>query len=234
MEISKGIKIVDLSLFMPKKKLLVVSDIHLGIEEEYQKRGTLVPKFHLKDLIKRFDYIFSKVNPETILITGDLKHEFGNISEQEWRDLLRFFDYLSKHSKKVILLKGNHDPMLGPIAKKRNLEVLKELVVGDVLFIHGDSVPKLNKKIKTIVMGHEHPAITLREKTKSERFKCFLKGKYEGRTLIVQPSMNLLVEGTDVSQGRFLSPLLKKQNFNVFVVEDNEIYDFGKLNKIRN
>ncbi len=251
MEIIQGIEITDLSLFIKKKKILVMSDIHLGIEEEYQKKGVLIPKFHLKDLVKRFEYVFSKVKPETIIITGDLKHEFGGISTQEWRDLLRFFDYLSKHSKKIILLKGNHDPMLGPIAKKRNLEVVKEYQLGDILFIHGDYEPELNKtqsksktslgpderssarEIKTIIMGHEHPAITLREKAKTEKFKCFLKGKYKGRELLVLPSLNLLVEGTDVLQGHFLSPLLKGQNFEVFIVEDKEAYYFGKIRNLK-
>jgi len=232
MEILKGIDIVDLALFIKKKKILVISDVHLGIESEYQKKGVLVPKFHFKDLMKRFEFIFSKVKPELILITGDLKHEFGGISEQEWRELLRFFDYLAKHAKKIVLLKGNHDPFLGPIAKKRNLEVKKEHQIGDILFIHGDYEPKLNKTVKTILMGHEHPAITLREKTKTEKFKCFLKGKYKGRDLVVLPSLNLLVEGTDVLQGYFISPLLKNKNFEIFIVEEKMVYYFGKLRKL--
>jgi hypothetical protein len=232
MEILPGIEIIDLSLFLKKEKILIISDVHLGIEEEYQKKGVLIPKFHLKDLIKHFEYIFSNVKPRTILITGDLKHEFGGISTQEWRDLLRFFDYLSKHCDKIIMLKGNHDPFLGPIAKKRNLEVVKEFSVGNILFIHGDYEPSLNQKIKTIIMGHEHPAITIKEKTKSERFKCFLKGKYKGRNLIVAPSLNLLTEGTDVSQGLFLSPLLKGHNYEVYIVEDMEVYAFGKLKNL--
>ncbi len=233
MEIVKGIEIIDLSLFIKKKKILVISDVHLGVEEEQHKKGFLIPKFHLKELLKHFEYIFSKAKPELIVITGDLKHGFGNISTQEWRDLLRFFDYLSQHSKKVLLLKGNHDPMLGPIARKRNLEVVTEYRSGDVLFIHGDYEPKLDSKVKTIMMGHEHPAIALREKTKTERFKCFLKGKYKKRDLIVLPSLNLLTEGTDVLQGYFLSPLLKKaRDYEAFIVEDNEVYAFGKLKNL--
>jgi putative SbcD/Mre11-related phosphoesterase len=233
MEITKGIEIIDLSLFVKKKKLLVISDVHLGVEGEHHRKGVLIPKFHLKELIKHFEYIFSKAKPETILITGDLKHEFGGISEQEWRDILRFFDFLSKHAKKIVLLKGNHDPFLGPIAKKRNLEVVKEYQTGSYLFVHGDYEPTLSKAVKTVFMGHEHPAISLREKTKVEKFKCFLKGKYKGRELIVLPSLNLLTEGTDVLQGVFLSPLLTDQNYEVYVVEKMGVYYFGKLKNLK-
>ncbi len=229
MEISKGIEIIDLSLYIKKKKILAISDVHLGVEGEYQKKGVLVPKYHFDELIKRFKHIFSKAKPELIVITGDLKHEFGGISEQEWRELLRFFDFLSENSKKIILLKGNHDPFLGPIAKKRNLEVLREYQNEDILFIHGDYEPELKKEIKTIIMGHEHPAVTLREKTKVEKFKCFLKGKYKGRELLILPSLNLLVEGADILQNEFLSPLIKNKDFDIFVVEENKVYNFGKL-----
>ena len=232
MEILKGIEIVDLALFIKKKKILVISDVHLGIEGEMQYKGVLVPKYHFKELMKKFEYIFSKVKPETIIILGDLKQEFGRISEQEWRELLRFFDYLSSNSKKIILLKGNHDPFLGPIARKRNLEVVKEYQLNEILFVHGDYEPELKKNVKTIIIGHEHPAITLREKTKIERFKCFLKGKYKKRDLVVVPSLNLLVEGNDILQEQFISPMLTKQNYEVYVVEKNEVYHFGKLNKL--
>ena len=231
MEITEGIKIIDLALYIKRTKTLVISDVHLGVEGEMQKKGVLVPKFHMKDLMTHFEYIFSQVKPKKIIITGDLKHDFSGISEQEWRDLLRFFDYLSKHSEKIVLLKGNHDPFLGPIAKKRNLELVKEYVSGSVLFVHGDYEPELKKSIKTIIMGHEHPAVVLREKTKSEKFKCFLKSKYKGRTLLVLPSLNMLSEGTDVLQGRFLSPLLKKNDFDIFIVEKFEAYDFGNVKK---
>jgi len=233
MEIAKGIEIIDLALFIKKEKILVISDVHLGIEGEMQFKGVLVPKYHFKELMKKFKYIFSKVKPETIIILGDLKHEFGRISEQEWRELLRFFDYLSQNSKKIIILNGNHDPFLGPIARKRNLEVVKEYQLNNILFAHGDYEPKLTKKIKKLIIGHEHPAITLREKTKVEKFKCFLKGKYKKRDLIVVPSLNLLVEGNDILNKEFISPVLKQQNFEVFVVEKNEVYAFGKLNKIK-
>ena len=92
MEITKGIEIIDLSLFIKKNKTLVISDVHLGIEGEMQHKGVLVPKYHFKELMKRFEYIFSKVRPERIIISGDLKHEFGRISEQKWRRIIREYE----------------------------------------------------------------------------------------------------------------------------------------------
>ena len=58
-----------------------------------------------------------------------MKHEFGTISEQEWRDALKLLDYFGQHCDEIILIKGNHDTILGPIAKKRNVKVLDHFVI---------------------------------------------------------------------------------------------------------
>lgn len=238
MQLLKDIEAVDLGLYLVKYKTLIVSDFHLGFEASLKKQGVLLPQFQFQDIIKRLAKIFRKINPETIIINGDLKHEFGKISKQEWKDTLKLIDYLNKHCSSLILIKGNHDTILGPIALKRNIKIIKEYVIGDILITHGDRLPDLkkpiNKAVNTIIIGHEHPAITLKDEAKSEKFKCFLQGKYKRRNLIVTPSFNLLTQGTDILEESLLSPILKDSKmsiFRVFVVndEDNSILYFGKL-----
>ena len=126
MNIAEGIKIVDLALFFEKEKALILSDIHIGYEEALNKQGILVPRFHFNDLVKRLAKIYSQIKKEklpveTIIVNGDLKHEFGTISDQEWRETLKFIDLLASKAKNLILLKGNHDTILGPIADKKNI-----------------------------------------------------------------------------------------------------------------
>jgi len=179
---------------------------------------------------------------ETIVINGDLKHEFGEISRQEWNDCLALIDFLAAKCEQIVLIKGNHDTILGPIARKRNLEVVDSYAIDNIFITHGHKLPEkeLAKTIKTIIIGHEHPAVTLTEAAKKEKYKCFLKGSWKDRTgsktLIVQPSFNLVVEGTDVSQAKMLSPFLQQSlvNFEVFVADEhkNEILAFGKLKNL--
>lgn len=235
MQITNGIDAIDLALFLKKEKVLVVSDFHIGFEESLNKQGVFVPRFQLKDILLRLEKIFEITKPDTVVINGDLKHEFGRISEQEWRDVLRVIDFVGKNCKETILIKGNHDTILGPIAQKRNVKILEEFGAGSVMIIHGDKVKEMNKSIKTIIIGHEHPAISLREKGRVEKFKCFLKGKFAGKNLLVQPSFNLVVEGTDVLKEQLLSPFLKNiSDFEVFVVNDKskEILEFGKVKNL--
>lgn len=115
------------------------------------------------------------------------------------------------------------------------MEVVDYYKINDTYICHGDVIPK-NKDFtdsKMIIIGHEHPAVSLKEKTKIERYKCFLKGKYKDKILIVQPSFNPLIEGADVLKERMLSPFLKQSlsNFNVLVIAD-KVYDFGKLKNL--
>ena len=143
---------------------------------------------------------------------------------------------LAKHCNEIILIKGNHDTILGPIAKKRNVKIMGSVMVGNVLIAHGDKIPgkEILSRASSIIIGHEHPAISLKKGPRTETYKCYLKGKYKGKSLIVQPSFNPLLEGTDILKEEILSPFLEQNldNFEVFVVED-KIYNFGKLKDLR-
>ena len=231
-----NLKIVDLGLLIKDKRILIFSDFHIGYEEALNKQGILVPRFQFKDVIKRLEKTFSEVKKiNKIIINGDLKHEFGKISEQEWRETLRLLDFLARQCKEIVLVKGNHDTILGPIAKKKKVSVVDYYFAGDVLITHGHKIPNKNilKKAKTIIIGHEHPAISLREDVRIEKFKCFLKGKYKRKKLIVMPSFCLATEGTDILKEKTISPFLDQdlRNFQVFIVAD-KVYDFGKLKNL--
>lgn len=228
MEILKNIEIVDLGLLV-NKKILLLSDLHIGYEEYLRKRGVLVPNIQFNDIINRLELILNKTKPKTIVITGDLKHEFGTISNQEWKNILKLLDLLMKYTKKIILIKGNHDPILNVIAKKKNLMVKEIYKIKDIVILHGDHLVDF-KDIKTIIIGHEHPAVRLKKGVRSELYKCFLKGKFKRKNLIVMPSFNLLTIGSDVKK-ESLGPFNINDNFEVYAVED-KVYDFGKLKNL--
>ncbi len=234
-----SIILADLGIYLEESKTLIISDIHIGYEESLVKQGILIPKFHFKDVVKRAESLLKLIKNkplELIIVNGDLKHEFGTISDEEWRNTLKFLDFLSRYAK-LILVKGNHDTILGPIAEKRNVEVVNHIILDDIIICHGDKLIDIPKFINTIIIGHDHPAISLKDGPRVETYKTFLFGKYSFGNkkidLIVMPSFHQLVEGTDVHSEKMLSPFLQKnlKNFEVFVVGD-EIYDFGKISAL--
>ena len=258
MNITPDIEMFDLALYT--RATLIIADVHIGYEESLNRQGVLVPRLQFEEMVRRMSLIFEELKGriiERIVVNGDLKHEFGTISEQEWRNTLKFMDLLAKHCNEIVLIKGNHDNILGPIAKKRNVKVLDYFIVepmnekpnnknplkkikksnkNKILILHGNKIPEkgMLKEVSTIIIGHEHPAVSLRDGPRVEKYKCYLQGKYKGKTLIVQPSFNSIVEGTDLLKDQILSPFLKQNldNFGVFIVED-KVYKFGKMKGLR-
>ena len=239
MELDKGIEILDLGLIVDNN--LVFADIHLGYEESQNKQGILMPRVHFKALLERFKKNLEGKKFDSIILNGDIKHEFGSISTSEWRNVVRFFDFLAKYTDKIQLIEGNHDPMLHYIAKKRNMDIVNFVVIGDKqinekYIFHGDKIPtdEQFKKSKIIIIGHDHPAIGLHKQARVEVYKCFLSGKWKGKKMIVMPSCNLASEGSDILATKPLSPLLKSgyDDFEVYIVSD-DVYNFGKVAKLR-
>ena len=236
MEILDDLEIVDVCLYMKYYKTLIVSDIHLGYEESLNKKGYLLPRLQFNDTYEKLKKIISNLDIKKIIIPGDLKHEFGSINETEWRNTLKLIDLFIDNHRELILIKGNHDTILSPIARKRNVTLVDYYVIGDIIICHGNKI--LNnedfKKSKTIIIGHEHPAVGLKEKSKYELYKCFLKGKYKNKNLIVLPAFNVLTIGTDILRKNVLSPYLKQDlsNFKVYIVNDYNVYNFGKIKNL--
>ena len=183
MELYKGIEIRDLSVYLRKENILILSDLHIGYEESLNKGGFLIPRIQFKEMYERAKKMLCNDRFSSIVITGDLKHEFGVISDTEWRNTLKLIDLLLEHTEKLVLIKGNHDMTLKYIAGKRNIELVEYLKIKDVLVCHGDEIIDNEdfKKSKIVIIGHEHPAIGLKEKNKYELYKCFLKGKYKNK-----------------------------------------------------
>lgn len=222
-------------------KILVLGDFHIGYEEYLFEK--LIPiRIQSGEILKKLDKIFSLLKKEGIkikelVILGDLKHEFGEISYSEWRETLQLLDYLLKKTKKIILIKGNHDNILGPIAQKREVKLKDYFISGEICFMHGNKMLKECKDSKILILGHLHPSITLYDDYKKEKFKCFLKGKWGGKKVIIVPSFVPLIFGYDlnnITKNKKDFFIINNKNlgkFEVIVYDDKEDkkYNFGKL-----
>ena len=231
-----SINVVDLALYIPKHKTLIIGDLHLGIEDAHRRAGMFVPKFNTKEVLERLTIILSRINKKGlyIIVNGDVKHEHGRILDEEWRDIKKVFDVLQERGIITVIV-GNHDKFLLPITKKHGIATTTHVLVNDVLIMHGDVLPdnELLKKCKTIIIGHEHPAVSLRDGNRVEKYKCFLKGTYKKKTLLVMPSLHTISEGTNVLAESRLSPFLPKNinAFEIFVV-DEKVYPFGTIKQL--
>ncbi len=250
MEIVKGIEIQGKGLWIRKHKILVIGDLHIGYEEALAKGGVLVPKRSFAQEKRELENLIVLTGPKKIIIDGDLKHEFGEISGQEWKDTLEILRMMKDHAEEIILVRGNHDKILEPIARRMQLSIVDhyfipehkkagvhDLTIPSICFVHGDRIINNSdvKNADVLIIGHEHPAISLSEGEKIEKYKCFLVGEWKGKKLIVLPSFFPLIEGTDVNRERLLSPYLHQDigDFDVYVIgEGEQVYRFGSLKNL--
>jgi uncharacterized protein len=220
-----------------REKILVIGDLHLGYEMGLNKSGISVGGKMYEEMIVELDNVFAEVGKvDKIILLGDVKHEFSENTNQEWNDVLKLFDYLLVHCKEIVVCKGNHDNYLATIAGKRGIRVVNCFVFGKYVFVHGDKeYEEMNgEEIKVWVMGHGHPAVKISDGVKTEKYKCFLTGKYKGRKIIILPSFIEYNEGTDPREYDLgMACEFDYDNFNVMVVSDElKVLKFGKLGKL--
>lgn len=225
------------------KKILAIGDLHLGQEEAMNKTGVFVTRGMFGEMIAELDKVFSEIGGnkeiDEVVLLGDVKHDFGTILRQEWSDVSGLFDYLGERAKKIVIVKGNHDTIIEPIASERRIKVVDYYVSGEMAFLHGDRDFKeiWDKKIKMWVVGHGHPAVKLRDagEVRVEKYKCFLVGKFRGKEIVIVPSFSEVSVGSDPrDEGIKLAWEFDYDRFDVFVVgEDLKALSFGRLGKLK-
>lgn len=227
-----GAEIVNNALKI--KDTLIISDLHFGYETSLNNQGLMIPQYQFDILIDSLDVIQEKANARNIILNGDIKHNFANISKQEWKEVLDFIDYLSDIFVDIKVIKGNHDNFTQYILNKRDI-IMEDFIVMDNYFItHGHKIPdSIPNNIETIVIGHEHPCIGIRNGERVEKVKTFLKGSWNEYNLIVTPSFTPITHGSDVLHEKTISPFIEDVlKFEVFAVEDEEVFPFGFVKDI--
>ncbi|MEM2954383.1 MAG: metallophosphoesterase [Candidatus Nanoarchaeia archaeon] len=230
-EIDKGVEICDLGLWIPKYSILAFADFHLGYNFSLIEKGIYVPQNQIKDTLERLEKTFRLLNkkPKKIILLGDLKHDFGNLPFEVYREIQRFISFLLKWCEEIILIKGNHDTTVPKYVKIKKFYKFKEF-----LFCHGDVLPDktLLKNIKTIIMGHLHPTVTLTDDFVSEKVKVFVKSKYKFKTLIILPAFNLITEGAGFYEN-VACPFIKNLEGEIWAIpEFNTPLYFGKQSNL--
>jgi len=217
MEILEGIETIDgfPAIFIKELSAVAIADLHLGYELALSEQGVFVPQTQLKEILKDLKEIFKKVRAEELIIVGDIKHEFGEASKQEWREVFELVNFLNKEKKKIILVRGNHDNYLLNIISKLGIELHDPYyLVKKICFIHGHKKVKL-PSFETLIIAHEHPSLVLRIGYDKIKVPCLLFGKTKnGKNFICLPAVSSWASGTEinlVSKEELLSPILKEE-----------------------
>ncbi len=215
-------------LYIEEYELAAMADFHIGYEDVMASQGLFLPKIQKRYILDILDKIYSKYAPKVFVVGGDLKHEFSRNMPQEWSEIEEIIDYLTDRSE-LIVIRGNHDNFLKSILKKRGIELRKEFKIGKYVFVHGHEDYKWNG---TLIMGHEHPSVTLRDDIFATlKLPCFLYSP----DLIVLPAVSIYASGTDITKNDFISPIIKNnpRDFEIFAIEEKMgLIPVGKLSSL--
>ncbi|MFX1607020.1 MAG: metallophosphoesterase [Promethearchaeota archaeon] len=144
--------------------VLLISDIHLGYEEELaESRGVKFPPQH-PVILERIERLLKKHNISHLFVIGDVKHTILTDSYYNWEIIPEFMETLVKQVKTTVI-PGNHDGDLKALLP-RNVIVtdVRGILTGpkseQVGLLHGHSWPASDiLGAKMIVVGHNHPTI---------------------------------------------------------------------------
>ena len=143
------------------ERVLVASDLHLGLEHELRLCGISIPSQTEKILLRLLEFI-DQINPDRLVLLGDVKHNIPRTSWQEKREVPRFLSCLASRLE-VEVVPGNHDGDLADMAPIGvQVRPPSGFVLDGVGYFHGHTWP--DEKILSaglLVAGHLHPAVSL-------------------------------------------------------------------------
>jgi len=154
-------------------RTLIVADTHVGYEVELWQKG--IRAFpQTKVLINELTSWASEVGAEQLAIVGDVKHEIPR-ARSTLAEVKEFLEAVSENFEHVLLIPGNHDALIDKVLEKLSVNnvtlaesrgLLVKSEGRNLLLVHGHVKPRLEHLVSAdvVVMGHTHPAVTLRDK----------------------------------------------------------------------
>lgn len=140
------------AIYWEDNSSLILSDVHVGKLNHFQKNGIPIPSDGSKENLINIKNLIHEYDPDHIYILGDLFHSSYN---KEWDDWIIYF---SKSNVKFTLILGNHDQYDSKKLWDSNITLVNELIIDPFLFTHypEKEFDQFN------ICGHVHPAVKLR------------------------------------------------------------------------
>ena len=209
-------------LFHKGKKILVVADLHIGIESELRERGLQLSS-QAKKMINHLLSICDEYKPKDIVLLGDIKHNIPSAFIQERRDVRKFLRIISGYGN-VHVVPGNHDGFIHKLSTEEiNVHPSDGLIFENVGFAHGHRWPSNDiMECELVIVAHTHPTVMLKDRLEYRTFEpCWIKvhflrdklmEKYpdsKNPRLLVMPAFNPLCGGIAVNKDGIAGPLGK-------------------------
>ncbi|QEE48582.1 ligase-associated DNA damage response endonuclease PdeM [Flavobacterium alkalisoli] len=156
------------ALYWTDKKMLLLSDVHLGKVSHFRKHGSAIPNNAILQNFKKLDAVVKHFEPESICFLGDLFHSSLN---KEW---ILFEQWVNNTGIPLILIAGNHDIISPHKYEELNIAIHSEWILDGFLLTHHPE----NREGFFNLSGHVHPAVRLQGLGRQFlRLPCFFRNK---------------------------------------------------------
>ena len=215
------------AIMIENEKLIVVGDLHIGLEEKFSGSGVSFPNA-ARATGREIKGLCGSNRSNGVVFLGDVKDRLTNMTGEELESFRSFFRELDGIN--VMIAKGNHDAYIEALVKELgfNARIEKEIVLSDCTLMHGNAMPSDDAVMKKyIICGHGHIAAQVNGIDRkawlvapvgdgmSQNYKEYNKDI----TLICAPAFNRLIIGSRIGyETEEHLPLL-----------NNRLFDFGKV-----
>ncbi|MGD1004162.1 MAG: metallophosphoesterase [Methanoregulaceae archaeon] len=148
-------------LVQNRQNVLVIADLHFGIETDLAVHGWHFASRSNERLKRLIDSIKTN-SPDLLILLGDVKHNIPETTRQEYRELPDVFEAI-RDLVPFKLLPGNHDVGIGRFLQEGELLPKKGAIVDGVGYLHGHTIPSSELLGHLIVAGHHHPMVSLHD-----------------------------------------------------------------------
>ena len=144
------------------ERLLIVADLHFGIEADLAAHGMHF-KSHSTERLDRLMKTIDATDPDRLILLGDVKHSIPSLTREEWsRDpgCPRYDP--APHPDPCLPGKPRHRHRTVPRGG-RDSSQRREQVIDGVAYLHGHTYPAPDLGGHLIVTGHHHPQVSLHD-----------------------------------------------------------------------
>jgi putative SbcD/Mre11-related phosphoesterase len=234
------------ALLLKEKKLLVIADLHIGIESELRENGLQVPS-QTKVMEQRLISILTTYDVADVILLGDIKHNIPSSTVQERTDVKNFLTTIQSYGI-LHVLPGNHDGNIDRLLVQGiQLHPSDGFVFEGIGFTHGHRRPSEEvMRCDQVVIGHSHPIVMLVDRLGYRTFEqCWLRGvpfpdrlkeKYPNSStsqILLMPAFNPLCGGIAVNRDPLLGPfgtLIDVDNSDVYLLDGSSL---GKVQDLK-
>ena len=172
-------------LWWADKRLLCVSDMHLGKSSRFARReGGLLPPFETHETLARLADEVARLSPETVVCLGDSFDDLQALDEVEEADLKTLTAMIA--GREWIWIEGNHEAGPTEISGTH----LKEYAKGSIVFRHIYETSDQSQ-----ISGHYHPKGRIAAGGTARSAPCFVVDQ----THAIMPAFGTYTGGLKVS-----------------------------------